>query len=53
MQGFSFDGTTGIAEVESAVNDNDEVYTISGLRVDGSNLSKGVYIVNGKKVIIK
>ena len=53
VQGFSFDGTTGIAEVESAVNDNDEVYTISGMRVDGSNLSKGVYIVNGKKVIIK
>lgn len=53
VQGFSFDGTTGIAEVESAVTGNDEVYTISGLRVDGSNLSKGVYIVNGKKVIIK
>lgn len=53
VQGFSFDGTTGIAEVESAVNGNHEVYTISGLRVDGSNLSKGVYIVNGKKVIIK
>lgn len=53
VQGFSFDGTTGIAEVESAVNGNDEVYTISGMRVDGSNLSKGVYIVNGKKVIIK
>ena len=53
VQGFSFDGTTGIAEVESAVNGNVEVYTISGLRVDGSNLSKGVYIVNGKKVIIK
>ncbi len=53
VQGFSFDGTTGIAEVETAVNGNDEVYTISGMRVDGSNLSKGVYIVNGKKVIIK
>ncbi len=53
VQGFSFDGTTGIAEVESAVTGIDEVYTISGLRVDGSNLSKGVYIVNGKKVIIK
>ena len=53
VQGFSFDGTTGIAEVETAVNGNDGVYTISGMRVDGSNLSKGVYIVNGKKVIIK
>ena len=53
VQGFSFDGTTGIAEMESAVTGIDEVYTISGMRVDGSNLSKGVYIVNGKKVIIK
>ncbi|MBR0116073.1 MAG: hypothetical protein IJM04_02195 [Prevotella sp.] len=53
VQGFSFDGTTGIAEVETAVTGIDEVYTISGMRVDGSNLSKGVYIVNGKKVIIK
>ena len=53
VQGFSFDGTTGITEVETAVTGNEEVYTISGIRVDGSNLSKGVYIVNGKKVIIK
>ena len=51
--GFSFDGTTGIAELETTVNGIDEVYTISGIRVDGSNLGKGVYIVNGKKVIIK
>ena len=53
VQGFSFDGTTGITEVETTSNNTDEVYTISGMRVDGSNLSKGVYIVNGKKVIIK
>ena len=53
VQGFSFDGTTGITEVETSSDVTGEVYTISGVRVNGSNLSKGVYIVNGKKVIIK
>ena len=44
---------TGIAELvsEEQKASDDACYTLSGVRVDRPN--KGVYIVNGKKVIIK
>ena len=57
------DATTGIDDVEIiAGNDNSDtnspVYNICGQLVgahnnDVSNLSKGLYIVNGKKIIVK
>ncbi len=54
-RGFSLfdddDTTTGIEKISSVMNDG-EVYNLNGLRVD--NLKKGgLYIVNGKKVVIK
>ena len=43
---------TGIAEVLTGETRHDDaVYNLSGMRVE--NPSKGIYIVNGKKVIIK
>ncbi len=44
------DQTTGIARVEETVA-NDAVYTLSGVRVEKP--TKGLYIKNGKKVVIK
>ena len=47
-----FDGeTTGIAEVATAGTENGAIYNLSGQRV--SQPAQGLYIVNGKKVIIK
>lgn len=50
--GFDFDNTTtaieGIANVE---NHNGEVYNLQGQRV--SKAQKGLYIVDGKKVLVK
>ena len=44
------DGTTGIIEVPTeALNMNGTIYDLSGRRVEKA--TKGVYIVNGKKVI--
>lgn len=45
---------TGIENVTS-VEKSAEIYDICGVKVNGAleNLAKGVYIVNGKKVIIK
>ena len=43
--------TTGIAEVATADAENGAVYNLSGQRV--SKPANGLYIVNGKKVIIK
>ncbi len=55
-------GTTGIASVENGADDaKTDIYSISGVKVRSGvssssalqNLSKGIYIVNGKKVIVK
>lgn len=46
---FDFDQTTGIKTVETAKDVN--VYNLQGVRV--ANPTKGLYIVNGKKAIVK
>ena len=45
------DGTTGVKEVKNGVVNNGEWFTLQGQRV--VNPGKGLYIKNGKKVIIK
>lgn len=46
---ITFDDVTGIKSMKNA--NGEEIYTLSGQRVQ--NAGKGVYIVNGKKVIKK
>lgn len=51
-----FDGTpTSIQGVSTLKEDNSEIYSVSGMNVgkDASRLQRGVYIVNGKKVVKK
>jgi len=49
---FIFEGTQGISDVEhTAMSTDDAIYSISGQRV--STPKKGLYIVNGKKVVMK
>ncbi len=48
---FTFIDPTGINEVTTTL-DNNEVYTISGVRVNNAQ-QKGIYIINGKKVVVK
>ena len=45
-------GIHGIAQVEASQS---EIYNLQGMKENASleNLSKGLYIVNGKKVIVK
>lgn len=52
-KGFAFDGeTTGVENVNVAANQNKTIYNLNGQRV--SNMSQaGLYIVNGKKVVIR
>ena len=47
----SSDDTTGISSVETAVKQDGVYYNLQGMRV--SEPASGIYIVNGKKVIIK
>lgn len=41
----------GINEVEQVSTDNGKVYNLNGVPVN--TLSKGVYIINGKKIVVK
>ncbi len=51
---FAVDGdVTGIIDLQGEVISLDNVYTISGVKVNERNLKSGLYIVNGKKVVIK
>lgn len=52
-KGFAFDGeTTGVENVNVTANQNKTIYNLNGQRV--SNMSQaGLYIVNGKKVVIR
>lgn len=45
--------TTGINGVAELAEDNAETYTLSGVRANGKNLPKGIYIVAGKKMVVK
>ena len=47
------DGTTSIYNVNDNGNDNGEWTSIDGLRLNGKPARRGVYINNGRKVVIK
>ena len=55
IKGFNLifrDPTTGIEEIETLPSaEDDAIYTLSGVRV--TNPTKGIYIRNGKKVVVK
>ena len=46
---------TGISEIQKSETEGKTIYNLNGVRVSGSqnSLAKGVYIVNGKKVVVK
>ena len=48
---IDFGGTTGIDSVKAADKANGEYYNLNGQRV--ANPTKGLYIINGRKVVIK
>ena len=45
--------TDGIDVITYGFSTNDVIYNLEGVRMDATNLSKGIYIVNGKKIIVK
>jgi hypothetical protein len=44
-------GTTGISQIENGELRIENVYNLNGQRVAQPN--KGLYIVNGKKIVVK
>ncbi len=53
VSSFVFDDFTGIHAAAAGQPAAEGIYTISGVRVNGEHLPAGLYIVNGKKMIIK
>ena len=53
--GFNIDGeTTGIDNSQlSTVNSNDGWYTLDGIKLNGEPKKKGIYIKDGRKVVVK
>ncbi len=52
--GIGDDGTTGIQQIENGVNiEKTGWYTLDGRRLESAPTRKGLYINNGKKVVIK
>ena len=50
---YVFDGqATGINTV-AKIAEEGVIYNLQGVRVDAQNMVKGIYVVNGKKVVIK
>ena len=50
---YLFNGeATGINTIAKVAEDG-VVYNLQGVRVDTQNMTKGIYVVNGKKVVIK
>ncbi len=45
--------TDGINDINVEPAENADVFTISGMKVSGSDQPKGIYIVNGKKIVVK
>ena len=50
---YCFNGLVTAIHGISTMAENAEIYTIGGVRVSGNNLPKGIYIVNGKKMVVK
>lgn len=45
---------TGISSVKAVENNGKDAYTVTGIRVNkSSDMPKGIYIVGGKKVVVK
>lgn len=50
---YSFDDASLIEALEAQENANAEIFNLNGVKMNGHNLPMGIYIVNGKKVVIK
>ena len=50
---FDAEGTTDLNSLTPALSQGEGVYTLDGRKLNAMPTQKGVYIVNGKKVVIK
>lgn len=46
-------GTVGISAITEGISEESVIYNLQGQKVSPSKIHKGIYIINGKKVLIK
>lgn len=44
--------TSSVERIENALNGEEVIYNLQGVRVSRENLKKGIYIINGKKTMV-
>jgi hypothetical protein len=53
-KGFALDWTSGVETIQSSATTNHlVVYTLGGQRMQQATLPKGIYIINGKKMVVR
>jgi hypothetical protein len=53
-KGFALDWTSGVEAIQSSATTNHQVvYTLGGQRMQLATLPKGIYIINGKKMVVR
>lgn len=50
---FGIDVTTGIVNISTNQPSGHCIYTIDGRRISQKDIQKGIYIVNGKKIVVR
>lgn len=50
---FGFDSTTSIQGTTTATSAPTDIYSLTGVKMVGKSLPKGIYVVNGRKVVVK
>jgi hypothetical protein len=50
---FDESETTSLTPVPSPKGEGSEYYTLDGRKLEGKPTAKGLYIVNGRKVVIR
>lgn len=43
----------GVNALINSIDESDAIYTLQGVKVDRNRLNKGIYVINGKKVLVK
>ena len=49
---MKYNETVGIDETSATPESTHTTYTIDGKKIDGSSLARGIYIIDGEKVVI-
>ena len=50
---FTVDNSNAINAIGAELNGVEAIYNLQGQKVNANNLKKGIYIINGKKVLVK